>query len=47
MRSIYEILAGNLRPLKEFRHILGDNIKMDRREICEVVDRIHLAQDRV
>jgi hypothetical protein len=50
MRNAYEILVGKpegKRPLGRHRRRGEDNIRMDLREMgWEVVDRIHMAQDR-
>jgi hypothetical protein len=50
MRKVYETLVGKperKRPLRRPRRKWEDNIRMDLREIVrEVVDWIHLAQDR-
>jgi hypothetical protein len=51
MRNTYKVLVGRPEvktPLRRSRHRCEDNIKMDLKEIgWEVVDWIHLAQDRI
>jgi hypothetical protein len=51
MRNVHRILIGRpegKRPLGRSRRGMEDNIKMDTVKTgCEVVDWIHLAQDRV
>jgi hypothetical protein len=51
IRNPYKIVNGKpegKRPVGRYRRRREDNIKMDSKEIgCEVVDRSHLAQDRV
>jgi hypothetical protein len=49
MTNAYSIRAGKpewQRPLGRPRHRWEDNIRMDLGEIWEVVDWMHLAQDR-
>jgi len=50
MRNAYRVLVGKLEgmlPLRRSRHTWENTVRMDLWRIwCEIVDFIHLAQDR-
>jgi ribosome biogenesis protein Nip4 len=50
MRNAYKVLVRNSEgkiPFRRLRHWWENNIRMHLREIgCEVIDWLHLAQDR-